>query len=117
MQFIFVTAMSTTYTVRIKTGDKKYAGTDANVFMVLYGTKDDTGNTSRYHNTFVSMCFNKYTAMYIFTGIINLKASKTHKNKFEKGLTDEFTVEAVDIGPLKKLRIGHDNCGTVGQTT
>lgn len=38
--------MSTTYTVRIKTGDKKYAGTDADVFMILYGTKDDTGNTS-----------------------------------------------------------------------
>ncbi|CAG5986167.1 unnamed protein product [Menidia menidia] len=79
-------AMSTTYTVRIKTGDKKYAGTDANVFMVLYGTKDDTGT-------------------------ITLKASKTHKNKFERGMTDEFTVEAVDIGPLKKLRIGHDNRG------
>ncbi|XP_026153735.1 lipoxygenase homology domain-containing protein 1 [Mastacembelus armatus] len=79
-------AMSTTYTIRIKTGDKKYAGTDANVFMILYGTKDDTG-------------------------IINLKASKTHKNKFERGIIDEFTVEAVDIGQLKKLRIGHDNCG------
>uniref|UniRef100_A0A3B4WNI6 Lipoxygenase homology PLAT domains 1 n=1 Tax=Seriola lalandi dorsalis TaxID=1841481 RepID=A0A3B4WNI6_SERLL len=82
-------AMSTTYTLRIKTGDKKYAGTDANVFMILYGTKDDTG-------------------------IINLKASKTHKNKFERGMIDEFTVEAVDIGPLKKLRIGHDNCGSAG---
>uniref|UniRef100_A0A7N8X6X4 Lipoxygenase homology PLAT domains 1a n=1 Tax=Mastacembelus armatus TaxID=205130 RepID=A0A7N8X6X4_9TELE len=82
-------AMSTTYTIRIKTGDKKYAGTDANVFMILYGTKDDTG-------------------------IINLKASKTHKNKFERGIIDEFTVEAVDIGQLKKLRIGHDNCGSAG---
>nr|XP_020476822.1 lipoxygenase homology domain-containing protein 1-like isoform X2 [Monopterus albus] len=79
-------AMSTTYTIRIKTGEKKYAGTDANVFITLYGTKDDTG-------------------------IINLKASKTHKNKFERGMIDEFTVEAVDIGPLKKLQIGHDNCG------
>ncbi|XP_077594101.1 lipoxygenase homology domain-containing protein 1 [Stigmatopora nigra] len=79
-------AMSTTYTVRLKTGDKKYAGTDANVFMTLYGLKDDTGT-------------------------INLKASKTHKNKFERGMIDEFTVEAVDIGPLKKLRIGHDNHG------
>uniref|UniRef100_A0A3B3ZLT1 PLAT domain-containing protein n=1 Tax=Periophthalmus magnuspinnatus TaxID=409849 RepID=A0A3B3ZLT1_9GOBI len=75
--------MSTTYTVKIKTGDKKYAGTDANVFMILYGTNDDTG-------------------------LINLKASKTHKNKFERGMTDEFTVEAVDLGPLKKIRIGHD---------
>uniref|UniRef100_A0A8C9YR90 Lipoxygenase homology PLAT domains 1 n=1 Tax=Sander lucioperca TaxID=283035 RepID=A0A8C9YR90_SANLU len=82
-------AMSTTYTVRIKTGDKKYAGTDANVFMILYGTKDDTG-------------------------IINLKASKTYRNKFERGMIDEFIVEAVDIGPLKKLRVGHDNCGSAG---
>ena len=44
-------------------------------------------------------------------GIINLKASKTHRNKFELGMTDEFIVEAVDIGSLKKLRIGHDNDG------
>lgn len=44
--------MSTTYTVRIKTGDKKYAGTDADVFMILYGTKDDTGQTHS-HQAFV----------------------------------------------------------------
>lgn len=41
--------MSTTYTVRIKTGDKKYAGTDANVFMTLFGTKDDTGDNFNYY--------------------------------------------------------------------
>ncbi|XP_076139289.1 lipoxygenase homology domain-containing protein 1-like [Alosa pseudoharengus] len=79
-------AMSTTFTLRVKTGEKKYAGTDANVYAILYGTKDDTG-------------------------IINLKASKTHKNKFEAGMIDEFTVEAVDLGRLKRLRIGHDNSG------
>lgn len=50
--------------------------------------------------------------MHPSIGIINLKASKIHKNKFERGMTDEFTVEAVDIGPLKKLRIGHDKSGT-----
>ncbi|XP_067839158.1 lipoxygenase homology domain-containing protein 1-like [Heptranchias perlo] len=79
-------AQSTTYTMRVKTGEKKNAGTDANVFIILFGEKDDTG-------------------------IVNLKASKTHKNKFEKGNIDEFTVEAVDIGALKKIRIGHDNRG------
>ncbi|XP_056097903.1 lipoxygenase homology domain-containing protein 1 isoform X1 [Rhinichthys klamathensis goyatoka] len=79
-------AMSTTYTLRIKTGEKKHAGTDANVFAILYGENDDTG-------------------------IINLKASKSHKNKFEKGMIDEFTVEAVDLGELHKLRIGHDEAG------
>uniref|UniRef100_A0A3Q2DDY8 Lipoxygenase homology PLAT domains 1b n=1 Tax=Cyprinodon variegatus TaxID=28743 RepID=A0A3Q2DDY8_CYPVA len=75
--------MSTTYTVKIKTGEKKYAGTDANVFAILFGEKDDT--------------------------IINLKACKNYKNKFEQGMINEFTVEAVDLGELEKLRIGHDN--------
>lgn len=42
--------------MRLKTGDKKYAGTDANVFMILYGTKDDTGNTSDYYTAFISVC-------------------------------------------------------------
>ncbi|XP_075267211.1 lipoxygenase homology domain-containing protein 1 [Opisthocomus hoazin] len=77
-------AKSTTYTVKVKTGDKKNAGTDANVFITLYGTKDDTGTVS-------------------------LKASKINKNKFERGKVDEFTVESVDIGDLKKIKIGHDN--------
>ncbi|KAK1803299.1 hypothetical protein P4O66_004083 [Electrophorus voltai] len=79
-------AMSTTYTMRIKTGEKKHAGTDANVYAVLYGTKDDTG-------------------------IVTLKACKNHRNKFELGLIDEFTIEAVDLGSLKRIRIGHDNAG------
>uniref|UniRef100_A0A8C3H224 Lipoxygenase homology PLAT domains 1 n=1 Tax=Corvus moneduloides TaxID=1196302 RepID=A0A8C3H224_CORMO len=79
-------AKSTTYTVKVKTGDKKNAGTDANVFITLYGSKDDTG-------------------------IVSLKASKINKNKFERGKVDEFTVESVDIGDLKKIKIGHDNTG------
>lgn len=45
------------------------------------------------------------------TGIINLKACKNYKNKFEQGTINEFTVEAVDLGDLEKLRIGHDNSG------
>lgn len=36
-------AMSTTYTLKIKTGERKHAGTDANVFAVLFGENDDTG--------------------------------------------------------------------------
>ncbi|XP_012725509.2 lipoxygenase homology domain-containing protein 1 isoform X1 [Fundulus heteroclitus] len=79
-------SMSTTYTLKIKTGEKKYAGTDANVFAILFGEKDDTG-------------------------LINLKACKNYKNKFEQGMINEFTVEAVDLGDLEKLRIGHDNSG------
>ncbi|XP_047448234.1 lipoxygenase homology domain-containing protein 1 [Mugil cephalus] len=79
-------SMSTTYTLKIKTGEKKYAGTDANVFAILFGENDDTG-------------------------IVNLKACKNYKNKFEQGMINEFTVEAVDLGDLEKIRIGHDNSG------
>uniref|UniRef100_A0A803U0L0 Lipoxygenase homology PLAT domains 1 n=1 Tax=Anolis carolinensis TaxID=28377 RepID=A0A803U0L0_ANOCA len=79
-------AQSTTFTVTVKTGDKKYGGTDSNVFIVLYGMKDDTGT-------------------------IYLKASKTNKNKFERGKIDVFTVECVDLGDLKKIKMGHDDSG------
>lgn len=34
---------STTFSVTIKTGDKKNAGTDANVFITLFGTQDNNG--------------------------------------------------------------------------
>lgn len=49
-------------------------------------------------------------------GIINLKACKNYKNKFEQGMINEFTVEAVDLGDLEKLRIGHDNSGEEKKT-
>ncbi len=42
--------MSTTYTLKIKTGEKKHAGTDANVFAILFGENDDTGENTRNHH-------------------------------------------------------------------
>ncbi|XP_012498102.1 PREDICTED: lipoxygenase homology domain-containing protein 1 isoform X1 [Propithecus coquereli] len=77
---------STTFSVTIKTGDKKNAGTDANVFITLFGTQDDTGMTL-------------------------LKSSKTNSDKFERDSIEIFTVEALDLGDLWKVRIGHDNTG------
>ncbi|XP_070566658.1 lipoxygenase homology domain-containing protein 1-like isoform X2 [Ptychodera flava] len=79
-------AIMTTYYVSVETADVRGAGTDANVHLVIYGEQDDTG-------------------------ILQLKTSKTNKNKFERGKTDEFEVEAVDIGDIKKIRIGHDSKG------
>lgn len=46
IKIFYLAAKSTTYTVKVKTGDKKNAGTDANVFIILYGSKDDTGMAS-----------------------------------------------------------------------
>ncbi|KAM8782296.1 lipoxygenase homology domain-containing protein 1 isoform 3-T3 [Rhynchonycteris naso] len=77
---------STTFSVTIKTGDKKNAGTDANVFLTLFGTQDNTGITL-------------------------LKSSKTNSDKFERDSIDIFTVETLALGDLWKVRIGHDNTG------
>ena len=69
----------TTYHVYVHTGDKFGAGTDANVYVTLFGEVDDTGT-------------------------VFLKSSKTNRNKFERNQIDEFVVEAVDIGDLRKLK-------------
>ncbi|XP_041496830.1 lipoxygenase homology domain-containing protein 1 isoform X2 [Microtus oregoni] len=77
---------STTFSVTVKTGDKKNAGTDANVFITLFGTQDDNGITL-------------------------LKSSKTNSDKFERDSIEIFTVETLNLGDLWKVRIGHDNTG------
>jgi len=77
--FPFPLAAMQTYYVKVTTGTVWGAGTDANVYCVLYGEQDDTG-------------------------MVPLKSSRTHSNKFETGNTDEFLVEAVNIGDLKKIR-------------
>ncbi|KAL8614278.1 hypothetical protein ACOMHN_007616 [Nucella lapillus] len=79
-------AAMTTYHVKVTSGDVWGAGTDANVFIILYGDKDNTGK-------------------------MFLKSSLTNKNKFERNQMDEFILETVNIGELKKIRIGHDNAG------
>lgn len=76
----------TTYNIEVETGDVSGAGTDANVFVILFGEKGDSGK-------------------------IDLKMSKSNKNKFERNQMDVFNAEAVDIGNLERVRIGHDNKG------
>ena len=60
-----------------------FSGTDANVFIQLFGDKGKTGE-------------------------YKLDSSS---NDFERGQTDEFSVEALDIGIVQRIRIGHDNAG------
>ncbi|KAJ7392242.1 hypothetical protein OS493_013620 [Desmophyllum pertusum] len=74
------------YHLAIKTGDEKNAGTDANVWVQVYGDKGDTGH-------------------------VQLKKSGMMENLFERGQTDYFTLEAGDVGKIEKLRVGHDGRG------
>lgn len=76
----------TTYRVKVKTGKVKGAGTDANVFLIIYG---QNGESSK----------------------IPLKNSLTNTNKFEAGCLDVFNLDATDVGKIQKIRLGHDNAG------
>jgi len=79
-------AVGDTYLIKVRTGDVRGAGTDANVYLQLFGNQDDTG-------------------------IIQLKSSN-NKNKWERAQVDEFSFDFIGLGDdLKKLRIGHDNKG------
>ncbi|NXJ50337.1 LOXH1 protein, partial [Spizaetus tyrannus] len=73
-----------TYKISVFTGDIYGAGTDANVFLNIYGDLGDTGERK-------------------------LSKSETNFNKFERGQEDTFTIQAVDLGILYKIKIRHDN--------
>ncbi|XP_051825625.1 lipoxygenase homology domain-containing protein 1 isoform X1 [Antechinus flavipes] len=72
------------YSVQIFTGNIPGAGTDAKVFITIYGDLGDTGE--RY-----------------------LGKSENRTNKFEKGTADTFIIEAADLGVIYKIKLRHDN--------
>ena len=71
------------YKVTVYTGNKRGAGTNANVFITLFGEHGDSGE----------------------------RKLDTSKDNFERGKADEFVVEGPCLGPLSRVRIGHDNSG------
>lgn len=73
----------TKYIVYVKTGDKRYAGTDADVFIQICGE----------------------------TKMTKKKKLDDEKNNFERGQLDVFQYEDIDVGPIKNIVIGHDNSG------
>lgn len=78
-----VTIPTITYKLTVVTGDRRGAGTSANVSVTLYGEKGNSG----------------------------VRKLEGGKNPFSRGQTDYFGVETVDLGQLTKMRIGHDNKG------
>uniref|UniRef100_A0A3Q2GX79 Oxygen-regulated protein 1 n=1 Tax=Equus caballus TaxID=9796 RepID=A0A3Q2GX79_HORSE len=75
----------TIYEVHVATGELWNAGTVANVYMSIYGEKGDTGSRQLFR-------------------------SKTSFS-FLRGQTDTFSLEAVHLGDLYKIVIGHDGLG------
>lgn len=67
------------YKVTVSTTKKFGAGTDAKVFIKIYGEKGDSER-------------------------LPLTNSKTHKNTFESGNVDVFDVTLPDIGAIRKIK-------------
>ena len=66
------------------TGDVMGGGTNANVFITLFGK---TGTTRKIH------------------------LKNNSKTMFNRGSSDTFRVKTNCVGPMKKVRIEHDNTG------
>ena len=64
----------------VRTGDVRGAGTDANVYVHIFGKNGDTGR-------------------------LPLRQFENTKTKFERGRADMFTVEAGNIGKVCGIRI------------
>eukprot|EP00854_Cymbomonas_tetramitiformis_P004275 gene4275-5262_t len=74
-----------TYTILVYTGDKVGAGTSAEIFIELYGEGGDS------------------------TGERKLKLDADQV--LNRNTHAKFEIEAGNLGPLTKIRIGHDNSG------
>ena len=71
------------YKISTVTGDRRGAGTDANVYIILYGEKGDSGK----------------------------RKLEAPGNSFERAKSDSFGIECVELGNIHKVIIGHDGAG------
>lgn len=74
------------YVVEVYTGNESRAGTNANVFLTLFGEFGDTGEKA-------------------------LLKSQTHTDKFERNQMDRFVIQAADLGRVFKAVVRHDDSG------
>ena len=80
-----ISAEKTTYNVYVETGDMRGAGTDANVYITLYGEKDDSGRYFSFWTNdffFQSYIKNHVVDCLLFLCIIWWSSAFKHKRLF-----------------------------------
>lgn len=98
------------YNVSVRTGDMFGAGTDASVFLTIFGDLGDTGERklAKSENN-----KNKFERGQVSQGGSNMPAGSsidpTESLLVFKPQVDKFTIEAVDLGEVFKIRVRHDN--------
>ncbi|XP_056274886.1 lipoxygenase homology domain-containing protein 1 isoform X3 [Pseudoliparis swirei] len=73
------------YEIIVITGDVKGAGTDANVSISIFGANGDSGKRH---------------------------LRQKFRNLFERGRTDRFVLEMLDLGELLRVKVEHDGSGS-----
>ena len=71
------------YKITVNTADERGAGSDANVYITVYGENGDTGK----------------------------RQLDTSADNFQRGKSDIFVIEAPFLGEIRRVVIGHDNSG------
>jgi hypothetical protein len=84
----------TLWQVSVFTSNKKNAGTDAKVSMMIYGDRGKSDEIALSHD------IDKHSHHNSDGGL------------FESGMCDRFTVEAGEVGVPFKIRVWHDNKGS-----
>ena len=78
---------SPNWSIYTYTSNIKNAGTDAKVYLQIFGSKANTGK-------------------------LNLEKKTKNENPFETGKCDRFDKRLPDFGRPTKIKIGHDNSGS-----
>ncbi|NWV16636.1 LOXH1 protein, partial [Origma solitaria] len=76
----------TEYIIKVYTGEKRGAGTDANVHIILFGNEEKSE-------------------------VLKISQSLEHQNPFERGKVDTFKIKAKKLGSLHSIGIGHNGNG------
>lgn len=113
------------YVFKTTTGDRPSAGTDAKVWVEVIGrkranagqgpakrnpsTKKGLGRSDSAASLVSGAGDDKVAWVRTTTGRLDLVAKKG--NPFERGRVDTFTIEAMDVGQVRKLKIGHNDEG------
>lgn len=94
----------------VRTGDMFGAGTDASVFLTLFGDLGDTGERKLGKSENKK---NKFERGQVPKEGSNVTAGssmdQTESLLLFKSQVDKFTIEAVDLGQVFKLHVRHDN--------
>lgn len=90
------------------TGDVCGAGTDANVFLTIYGDQGDTGERKLRKSETNSNKFERGSVRKEVLTVSSASDRETTEDDFSPQV-DRFTIEAVDLGQVFKIRIRHDN--------